>query len=288
MSLVERVRACRRHDTSGLVPLVLGVRRLGWARPAVADLLARDGSAFRPRGRALRMRADLDTPARRTRRVAAVVGRLKDAGLLAGWWGEAAPVKRRWEEGTWFDVERAALDALGLPAFGVHLNGWVRSPEGVRVWVARRARDRQSFAGQLDHLAAGGQPSGLSLAENMRKEAAEEAGVPDDLLDGMRPAGGIAYRCLLPEGLNDDTIYVYDLELPESFVPRSADGEVEAFEAWSVPEVLARLRDGEEFKFNVGPVVLDFLLRHDLLPADEPERPALERALRPMRRPHPL
>ena len=43
-------------------------------------------------------------------------------------------------------------------------------------------------------MAAGGQPSGLSFAENARKECAEEASLPAELLERLQPAGVVSYR----------------------------------------------------------------------------------------------
>jgi len=48
-----------------------------------------------------------------------------------------------------------------------------------------------------------------------------------------------------------------------------------------VPAVLAELRAGDAFKFNVGPVLIDFLIRHGVIgPDTETGYPELCRALR--------
>jgi len=70
---------------------------------------------------------------------------------------------------------------------------------------------------------------------------------------------------------------VYDLDLPESFIPEARDGEVEAFELWPMPEVLARVRDGDAFKFNVNLVLIDLFLRLGMVA--EAEARALQQAL---------
>jgi hypothetical protein len=68
-----------------------------------------------------------------------------------------------------------------------------------------------------------------------------------------------------PEGLRRDVIFAYDLELPEDFVPRPADGEVEGFSLWPAGQVLETVREQQKFKFNVNLVLIDFLLRFGLV-----------------------
>jgi thiamine pyrophosphokinase len=68
-----------------------------------------------------------------------------------------------------------------------------------------------------------------------------------------------------PEGLRRDRLYCYDLELPEDFVPRAADGEVEFFELWPVVRAVDAVRETDEFKFNVNLVMIDLFLREGLI-----------------------
>ena len=42
-------------------------------------------------------------------------------------------------------------------AYGVHINGWSQTSQGIELWVARRSPTKQKWPGKLDHLAAGGQ-----------------------------------------------------------------------------------------------------------------------------------
>ena len=67
-------------------------------------------------------------------------------------------------------------------------------------------------------------------------------------------------------------MFLYDLELPEDFIPRNTDGEISSFALIPVEEVAARVRSGSDFKFNVNLVIIDFLIRHGYLSPDlEPE-----------------
>jgi hypothetical protein len=61
-------------------------------------------------------------------------------------------------------------------------------------------------------------------------------------------------------------LHCYDLELPEDVVPRPQDDEVERFELRPAPAVLAEVAGAGPVKFNVNLVLIDFFLRHGLLP----------------------
>ena len=172
------------------------------------------------------------------------------------------------------------MPLLGLPAYGVHVNGYVSTPEGPRLWVGRRSKHKALAPGKLDHLVAGGQPYGLGLMENVIKEAGEEASVPPDLAARARPVSALRYLCARAEGQRNDVLFCYDLELPADFVPRPGDDEVEEFFLWPMAKVLERLRGSEDFKFNVALVNLDFALRHGILDPDaEPDYQAITEAL---------
>jgi hypothetical protein len=61
--------------------------------------------------------------------------------------------------------------------------------------------------------------------------------------------------------MRDDTLFVYDLELPADFVPHNHDGEIASFALMPLDEVERILAETTDFKFNVGLVVIDFMIR---------------------------
>jgi hypothetical protein len=122
-------------------------------------------------------------------------------------------------------------------------------------------RHKPTFPGQLDHLVAGGQPAGLSLAENLLKECAEEASLTPDIVRLARPVGIVSYLMENEEGLRNDVLFNYDLELPPNVVPANADGEIEEFFQWPLERVIRELSETGNFKFNVAFVIIDFLIR---------------------------
>jgi 8-oxo-dGTP pyrophosphatase MutT (NUDIX family) len=159
---------------------------------------------------------------------------------------------------------------FGTRAYGVHLNGWRRENGGISLWIARRAADRRLAPNKLDNLVAGGIGSGYGVAATLVKEAEEEASIPPELIARARPAGAVSYRMETEQGIRDDVLFVYDLEVPAGFVPENRDGEMAGFTLMPAEAVLDRIRRTDDFKFNVNLVVLDFALRHGILgPEDE-------------------
>ena len=196
-------------------------------------------------------------------------------GLFAGWRDEAYPVATGWGAPPLFLMERAAVPAFGVRAYGLHVNGFTRTGAGLRMWIARRARNKPTYPGLLDNMVAGGQPHGLTVAENLVKECAEEAAIPAALAARAVPVGAISYAADLDEGIRPDVQFCYDLELPGDFAPRAADGEVEEFALLPIDEVAALVRDTRQFKFNCNLVVIDFLVRHGLVAPDDPDYTAI-------------
>ena len=74
-------------------------------------------------------------------------------------------------------IDRGAIPSFGIQAIGVHVNGLVERSDGVHVWVARRAKDKQLDPGKLDHIVAGGVPAGLDPWQTLIKEAGEEGSI---------------------------------------------------------------------------------------------------------------
>lgn len=59
----------------------------------------------------------------------------------------------------------------------------------------------------LDHIVAGGQPAGISLADNVVKECQEEAGIPEQLARKAVPVGVVTYTSLQDAGLKRDVLF---------------------------------------------------------------------------------
>ena len=131
-----------------------------------------------------------DAPAdERTLAVGEVLQSLREEGVIDGWRDELYPVNRNWSERPALLIERAAVPWLGVRGYGVHMNGFVRGPDGLHMWIARRSLTKPTGPGKLDQMVAGGQPADIGLHDNVVKECAEEAGIPGDT-----PRGGHLLR----------------------------------------------------------------------------------------------
>jgi 8-oxo-dGTP pyrophosphatase MutT (NUDIX family) len=112
------------------------------------------------------------------------------------------------------------------------------------------------------------QPHGIGLHANVVKECGEEAGIAPDLATTAKACGAVSYESWREAGLKREVLFVFDLELPDSFVPTAQDGEVQEFELMPVDRVMELVRDTDEFKDNCNLVLIDFFVRHGLIPAD--------------------
>lgn len=83
--------------------------------------------------------------------------KLREDGSLTGWRSESYPVLTGFHSEPLALVERAAAVHLGIKAYGVHVNGYVRGASGIELWVARRSKSKPTWPGKLDHIVAGGQ-----------------------------------------------------------------------------------------------------------------------------------
>jgi 8-oxo-dGTP pyrophosphatase MutT (NUDIX family) len=167
-------------------------------------------------------------------------------------------------------VDRGALPIFGIEAQGVHVNGLVRGAggsDGVRLWIGRRSRSKALDAGKLDHLVAGGIAAGMDAMGTLVKEADEEASVKAEVARGARYVGTLRYAVERAEGLRRDRLHCYDLDVPAGFRPVPRDGEVESFALMGVDEVLAGVRDTDDYKFNVNLVLIDLFARLGMIEA---------------------
>jgi 8-oxo-dGTP pyrophosphatase MutT (NUDIX family) len=278
MTLLRHVEACNRFDPTDYRRFCISSHAIGWVGAESADFLEARGLAKRTEdGVGIAGGGFIGVSAH----LAEITAALDEARLMAPRRGEMTPVLRKWGAGACAEIDRAGLPGLGLPAFGIHVNGFVRTDMGLHLWVGHRAKDRQVAPGKLDHLVAGGIAMGYGAAETVIKEAEEEAGLTAEIASLARPVSQVTYRLSLPEGMRNDTLFIYDLELPQGVVPVGNDGEVERFELMPIARVIEILRETDDFKFNVNLVLIDFLARHGLIDADrEPDYAALINGLR--------
>jgi 8-oxo-dGTP pyrophosphatase MutT (NUDIX family) len=259
--LFRHIAACNNAVIPGeRLPFRLGGVAVGWVLPDLAGMLLALGAA--PAAGGVDLPPALLDPATRA---------LSGARCFR-WRDEAFDVRAHPDGPVLAQMDRGALPALGIAAEGVHVNGLVERPDGPWMWLGRRAADKLLDPGKLDHIVGGGVSAGLTPSETLVKEAGEEAAIPPALAASAQPVATLSYAMDRPEGLRRDRLHCYDLLLPDDFVPYPRDGEVEAFELWPLPRVMERVRDADDFKFNVNLVLIDLGLRRGLIGGTEGRR----------------
>jgi 8-oxo-dGTP pyrophosphatase MutT (NUDIX family) len=270
MSFLDHIAACNIHDARRFLPFIVSGNVVGRLRRDFARRLLSWPELFDITDSSVSLIDQGADLSQRSERLASVLEQLVKQGELRPFHGEQYAAYADGTLDPLLLIDRAMAPCFGIRAFGQHINAFVRSPDGLKMWISRRAEDRIHYPGHLDNLAAGGLPFGISLRDNLAKECWEEAGIPLELAEHAVPVGAVNYHMDTQLGFKSDTLYCYDLELPEDFTPACTDGEVQAFYLWPIDEVMRRVRNGNEFKLNCNLVIIDFLIRHGYINPDEP------------------
>jgi 8-oxo-dGTP pyrophosphatase MutT (NUDIX family) len=279
MSLLRHVLRCNSWRPERFVPLWCGEARVGLIRRDNAEALRRFSDVFsvEPDGVWLIAPGDLDAV---SAAVDQVIERLVAECRVAKWRNEFFAVAPRWGAPPLFKLDRGAVGFFGVRAYGVHVNGYRCEQGRLKLWIGRRAANKKVSPDKLDNLVAGGIGYDHGLQATLIKEAAEEADLPPEIVTRALPVGAVAYRMEVENGLRDDVLFVYDLDVPAAFTPRNTDGEIVAFTLMDAEDVVESVRLTEDFKFNVNLVIIDFALRHGLVTPDDPDYLALVTGLR--------
>ncbi|MCB1858209.1 MAG: DUF4743 domain-containing protein [Gammaproteobacteria bacterium] len=262
MRFLDYVECCNRHDLSNFLPLQYSGNTLGWVRTTWVDWLRDWKQVFRIADDRVELINVTGNLRQRGEPLGQVAQELASQGVINPLTGEMYPVTAGSREQAVMLIDRAAAPFFGVLTFGQHLNGFVRTDQGLKMWVGKRSAERLRFPGKFDHLVAGGLPYGVGLRENLAKECWEEAGIPSAVAAQAIAVGAVTYVIEFDRGLKPDVLYCYDLELPETFQPRCTDGEVEEFYLWPIEQVMETMKAREAFKLNCNLVIIDFLIRH--------------------------
>jgi len=257
----RHIAACNNAVLPGeRLAFLIGADHVGWVKPALARALCEFDAAFTAAAAGeritLRQDAAADLPELALAMVERGFGRRR---------GEEFDVRATPDGPALARIDRGMLPSFGILATGVHVNGLVRRADGLHVWIARRSPHKALDPGKLDHIVAGGVCAGMDVRGTLLKEAAEEASLPAALAARAVETGQVGYAMERGEGLRRDRLHCFDLELPEDFVPRAGDDEVEAFEVWPIQKAFETVRDTDDFKFNVNLVLIDLFGRLGML-----------------------
>ncbi len=271
MSYIDRINACNNYNPAHFRPFFVDGVQVGSLKHGFAQHLSPWPDIFQVSADAVLLSNRLDSFDERTRAVALVTEALVDRGIIDRRHGERYPVTCSTRDRGLLLLDRGAVPYFGIRAFGQHMNGFIHTDTGLKMWLARRSMDKANAPGKLDNMVAGGLPHDLSLEENLAKECWEEAAIPAQLAAQAVPVGFISYCADSPRGLKPDVMYCYDLELPVDFEPYCTDGEVEGFQLYPVEEVAELVAETTEIKKNCNLVIIDFLIRRGYIGGNYPE-----------------
>ena len=267
--LLRWVQRCHNYQLNQFRPFYVAGYKVGWILPEDLPLFEQSPALFAVESERVELLGEPSSPKERSAQLDVVLRQWRDQGYINGWRDEHYLISD--SEGTpLFSIERSATALLGVLNLGVHLNGFVRRTDGIWLWMARRARNRPRYPGKLDQMVAGGMTAYQSPQQVMKRECQEEAGVPMTLAETLKSVGLVTLCHHNSKGqLRREIIYTYDLELPETFQPCNQDGEVEEFQLMPIAEVMRLVAETDDIKINCNLVVLDFLVRHSVLHADQ-------------------
>jgi len=247
-------------DPAAHVRLMVEGMQVGWLpRRHAAILAAFEGVLGGQDGQGdITLLPGCTTAAERNVALAALARKLADAGHVRGWRNELFAVTPALEAEPFALIERAAARFLGLLTFASHMNGIVAGQRAL--WISRRSPHKAIDPGMWDNLVAGGMPAGSDPLETLVRECDEESGIPPELARQVEAHGVIDVLREIPEGVQWERVYVYDLLLPAGFVPHNRDGEV-AEHRHIDPEALLAIMADRAMTVDATLVTLDALRR---------------------------
>ncbi len=291
MSYLDHIKSCNDFSTEGHLPFLVEGELIGWAKNDFVEALKSFSSVFHISPNQINFNPILTTAESRTQAITPVIESLYKKGIIQSWVDEIYAITNVFGDAPFFHMERAAVAYFGVRSYGVHMNGLVQKEDGIYIWIARRTKDKPFWPGKLDQIVAGGQPAGMSLIENLIKESAEEANISKEVSKHAKLVSEIHYlgKNKLKKspddsvnnmlGMNSDTLFNYDLWLPEDFVPKNTDGEVDEFMLMPLEEMAALTDTTDEFKNNCNLVNIDLLLRQGMIDKSHPDYDQIKQQL---------
>ena len=260
-------------------PILVDNEIAGWVDDARAARIAAFTDVFAVCRDGIAFVRTIDSAPARTAALEQVARTLEAEGFLSAWRDERYAVASEFGAAPWFLLERAAARYFGIRTYAVHITGLVRGGDETLMWIARRSPAKAIDPGMLDNLVGGGIAHGQSIASTVVKEAWEEAGIRPDAAVTASPAGEVRVCRELADGLERETIFVYDILLAPDFTPACQDGEAVEHRRIPLDDAGAMIANGagpDVVTANASLVILDCLLRHGAVALDAPLRGALE------------
>lgn len=274
------IQAGRSFRAERHLPFSVGGERVGWIRRDDVPLLQRWPELFDCGSERIALSPALDSAERRSAALDQVSRALADCGRLTGWRDERYAIRNAFDAPPLALIERAASRFFGTLTFGVHANGIVASDSAPRLWIARRSLSKAVDPGKFDNVVGGGIGWGYGIVETLVKECWEESGIAAELAGRATPGRRIDLLAEIPEGVQAEQLFVYDLPLPASFTPSNQDGEVSEHHLVTIKVALELIAQAQ-MTVDASLVTLDWLLRAGQVQAAAPELAGIEALLQP-------
>jgi len=248
---------------------------IGWLDDNRALRLCDWPRVFAVSADAVRFAADLaKAPAgERSAAVAEVALALRADGELPAWRDERYAVAATFGAPPALLLERGAARWFGVRTYAAHVNGLALEGRVPKLWLARRSAAKAIDPGRLDNLVGGGIAAGETVRGTLVREAWEEAGIAAAVAKASQSFGAVHVRRALPDGLQDETVFVHDLALPAGFTPANQDGEAtehREVDFAAAANLLANTEGADVMTIDASLVTLDCLIRHAAFAADAP------------------
>ena len=279
MSYIQRIEENNNYTTKEKISFVIEGKIVGQIRNAYLDYIL-SSDIFVLHEEVITLVANLKTFKERTDALYLFAKQVQRDGITNRFMDENYPIMEKPNSEPLAFIDRSISTLLGTVSFGQHLNAYVMTNDGMKMWIGRRAKDKPHHGGKLDHLVAGGLPYDISASDNLKKECYEEAGMSEALATEAKSVGLVSYKYEYELGGKEDIIYCYDIELREDFVPKCTDGEVEEFYLMPIEEVAEIVRTTQEFKPNCNLVIIDFLVRHGYIGVEDEDYVEIVKRLR--------
>jgi len=265
--LYQWIKECNQYDLSQFLPFVVADKTIAYLHKNNRDLLNEYAEIELFNNQLLFSKA-IGGFEQRTQVINRIAKDLHQQKIITSWVGEQYDVAHSFGDKVLFTIERAAATLFGIQKYGVHVNGYTIKNNNYYLWIAKRALDKPTWPGKLDHLVAGGHASGMAIQTTMEKECQEEAGMDSQLAKQAIAVGIVDYNLQVDNKLSRDTLFIYDIKLPEDFKPTNTDGEVDEFFLLPIEEVLQIVSKSDDFKTNCNLVIIDFAIRHGFILPD--------------------
>jgi 8-oxo-dGTP pyrophosphatase MutT (NUDIX family) len=273
------IQAARSFRRERHLPFTIADERVGWIGRADLPLLQPWQGIFRVDDAGVELHPALDTVEVRSSVLDTISRALAASGRITGWRNERYAIRSAFEAPPLALIERAAARFFGTLTFGVHANG-IAAGDTPRLWLARRSLSKAVDPGLFDNVVGGGIGWGYGIVETLVKECWEESGIPAELAIQATPGRSFMLLAEIPEGVQAERIYAYDLMLPAAFQPANQDGEVSEHRLLGIDAALELIARGE-VTVDASLVTLDWLLRSGAIDATAPGLEGFEALLGP-------